>query len=331
MKKLHLVTEDASLDDLKYGDIDVIVVAAGYEPRCTHVLDRLQRTWNVAPSDVGQKVILIEFDEFGGLDSRAIADRFFASFTPRKRIRVTKDSPLGASHEFDEVMKSSGNSVRNILIDYTAMSRLHYLTLIPLLADRMGVRVVFAYAVGRYDGLEKQYPVATVGDPRAVPGLEGLPHSGRPRLYLFGLGYDGLGAEALVERLEAQRLAVFWADPGASPRAAEIARGHNSRLIERARLHFACSLWDVRKLTSILCRLAFETHATERLVFVPIGPKPHILACGLTAAQFEHTALLAPHFDAGGILRDVPEIEAAGDIILTRVQAAQPPSYLDWL
>jgi len=317
------------MGSLRLGDIDVILAASGYEPRCTHVLDTLQRTWKVDRKEIAEKLLVLEFVEYRDADTRTAADRFFDEFEPGTRIRVTRDSPIGISAEIGTLFRERGRTI-NVLVDYTAMARLHYLTLIPSLLTRTDIHVNFAYAVGDYSGLEDQYPVSTVGKPTAVPGLEGIPFSGRGRLYLFGLGYDGVGAEALAERLEADHLAVFWADPGASSRAADIAQSKNARLIDRARLKFSCGLREVEKLTSLLTRLAYETAGSERLVFIPIGPKPHILACGLAASQFEHAALLAPHFDDGGILQNIPKIQAAGEIICTSVRRIELPSYLDW-
>jgi len=134
------------------------------------------------------------------------------------------------------------------------------------------------------------------------------------------LGFDGTGTAALADRLEAARVVVFWAEPGASHSAAETAKTQNLSLIDRAFLKFHCPLEDVEGASSRLHRIAEELRDSDKFVLVPVGPKPHVLASGIVAAQMDHVTLLSPYQGGGGVRGEGPQIAAAGKIISTIVR-----------
>jgi hypothetical protein len=198
------------------------------------------------------------------------------------------------------------------------MSRSLYLCLLSLVEEVE--RIVFVYAIGDYSGVPSQYPVSVLGDIRSVPGLEGYGFPARPKVYVIGLGYDGIGTKALVDRLEADRLVVFWTDPGADSSAAQTVCVANEMVIGQSMAQFRTDLRDVAGTVRILRRIALETRSSEKLVLVPVGPKPHVLASGILAAGCRHATLLAPYLgvDRGGA--DPPRILPNGQMVVTVVR-----------
>jgi len=300
--------------DLRFADYDLVVACAGYEPRCTHLLTTLQKQWQVRAEDLGEKLLLLGFDTYRSAPSRVEADAIFRTFRARWEAQISTGDGLSVQHQISAI------GARRILVDYSCMSRALYLTLLGLPPAH---EMTFGYSVGNYGRADRPYPVSVVGDIRGVPGLEGLPHAQRPRLFVLGLGYDGVGTDALVDKLEAQCTVVVWADPGASPDSGSIASRVNRRLITAARVRVVRDLRDVCGTATVLRRIAQDVALTDKVVFCPVGPKPQVLACGIAAAGLEHATVLAPHLGSGGIRRDPPLVTATGEVVVTHVDASQ--------
>lgn len=311
------------LGGLSFEDIDLVVVGCGYEERCQFLTRTLVNVWGVDPVDLGRKLLVLDFDDLRDLPGRRRSDEFFGALSPRYRIEASKDSPFVLRDRLLELARRSLGRFR-VVVDYSAMPRFWYLPLVPLLRIVPDLVLHYCYALGDYGDAKSAYPVSAVGRVQGVPGLEGL-HQTRPRFYVLGLGYDGAGTRALVRQLEIQRYAVFWAAPGASPDAAEIAQDRNRDLVENAALRFSSPLHDIVGLCSLLRRIAHETQLSDKLVLVPVGPKPHVLACGIVAAEYSHVTLLAPHFSGGGIRRDHPNVTASGEVVCCTVSASPRP------
>jgi len=304
-----------NVTEISVEGVDLIATAAGYEPRCTNLLTTLER--DLRPEYIGERTLLVELRSHRDAEAGVLADEVFRRFEPKYRFDAdTDDAFLLIDHVRHIVAQAPPRRrVIHVMVDYSCMSRMLYLSLLSLLGER--IKLTFVYSIGKYGNAELNYPVAVVGDVRGVPGLEGLPLTSRPRLYVFGLGFDGVGALALAERLEAERLVTFWADPGAKVNSAELVLQQNTRLVTRSVATCRTDLRDVASTVDVLRRFILETRATDKVVFVPVGPKPHILAAGIAAHGQDHATLLAPHLRGGGIRDGIPPIEASGELIVT--------------
>lgn len=314
-QRMRMSAQRTSLQELPNDTRRLIVSAVGYEPRCTHVVAQISKHWDIPPSQLGQTLLLLEFKSHRNLATRVEAQGIFDTFAPKYRYAVDEFSGPAVRAEVGRIAREL--DVQHIVVDYSCLSRSLYLCLLALVSE--GFRMSFLYSVGDYGTAEKKYPVSAVGEIRTVPGFEGIPHPSRPKLYVIGLGFDGIGTKALLDKLEAGRLVVFWTDPGASARSSTIAVEANEMIIERALARFTTDLRDVNGTVAILRRLAIETAGSDQMILVPVGPKPHVLACGLLAAEFEHVTLLAPYLGTGRGGEDPPRIRAAGEIIVSEV------------
>ncbi len=317
---MSLTVAKCSFDDVRLETLDLIIAAVGYEPRCSFIFSRLAKVLKAKPSDVGAKTLLLAFKRHADVPTRRAAESVFASYRPLSRVEVDDQDGLLVLSSAREQLARVGTQSPHVFVDYTAMSRGLYLSLIQLLRD--GARFTFGYSVGHYGRLQQRYPVSCLGAQiRSVPGLEGSAFALRPRFYLFGLGYDGIGTRALADRLEPERYGVFWADPGASANAGQIAQRQNSSLIAGATVRFTRALSDVAGVYGALRLIADECAQSHKVVLCPVGPKPHILASGLASYGKEHTTLLAPHAPAGGFSdEELPLISASGEVVLTDVR-----------
>lgn len=318
---MALSVSKISVEDLRFDDVDLIVAATGYEPRCTHVVERLARQWRVPSTSVGEKLLLLRFKRHASVPTRLANDGFFDQFAPQMSLEVDDhDGPLVVSAVRNTALLRGTRALSHVLVDYTAMTRGLYLCLIRLLREDIGF--TFSYSIGRYGRLQRKYPVSSLGAAiRSVPGLEGAALASRPRFCMFGLGYDGIGTRALADRLEAGSYGVFWADPGASEDAPGTTREANASLIGGAVVSFQRGISDVAGVYEALTLVSAECEHTHKVLLCPVGPKPHTLAAGLASFENDHTALLAPHAAGAGMTpEELPLISAEGRLVLTRVQ-----------
>jgi hypothetical protein len=313
----HIRSSPLALEDVRPSAVDLVIAVSGYEPRCTHLCAELRRLHG---QEALRHLLLLPFKSHREAPSRREADAFYSDLSPKWTLEVTTDDGLAVRQRVRELLSRSSSESPLLLIDYTSMSRVLYLCLLDLLRD--GVRLAFFYSVGRYRKLEIDFPISSVGSIRSVPGLEGLPYPSRQRLYVFGLGFDAVGTGALLDRLEAGRFVTYWADPGAFPEAAAAVTDQHEKIISRALLSFWTDLRDVQQTVRILETIAFESLYRDKVVFVPVGPKPQVLAAAIVATRHDHITLLAPHLEGGGMRDRIPGIEASGEIVGTLVEAA---------
>ena len=126
--------------------------------------------------------------------------------------------------------------------------------------------------------------------------------------------------KALIDRLEVgRRVVVYWADPGAFASAASVTVNNNQKLIEKALVAFSVDLHDVRGAARMLEEVCLHVEHTDKVLIVPVGPKPLILAAAIVAAQYDHVTLLAPHLSGGGVKSKLPIIEANGALVITKL------------
>jgi hypothetical protein len=321
---LPLKIRRLQIEDIDPNRIALMVAAVGYERRSPHAAETLAERRVI---DLGQRLFLLRFKGHTDRPSRKDADRRFAALSPFADLWVDPSDGLLVREHTRTLIKAALRVGRSqVVVDYSSMSRMLYLCLLDLLEAFPTLEFVFIYSAGLYE-TAPSFPVSCVGDIRGVPGLEGLAFPTRPRLYVLGLGYDGIGTMALIERLEAERFVVFWTDPGVhvpegARTPAEIVCVRNASLIRRASGRFTTDVRDVEGTYREICRIAHGTQSTHKLVLAPVGPKPHVLASALAATTHRHATLVAPHLGDGGLTKELPEIAAEGELIITGVRAA---------
>ena len=173
--------------------------------------------------------------------------------------------------------------------------------------------VDFLYAMGKY---EKEKQPMVIRKMVSIPGCEGRAYRLRESVAIFGLGFHGLAALCVLDRLEADIVYTFLASPGASPDYVALTRKYNRDLIadRKSKPVFELPLASVETCYRYLA----ETIALHRLdgeiTLVPMGPKPHVLASILIAMRFQEVACLR----VSGYVEPL-DVLPTGEVVASRV------------
>ena len=287
---------------------DVSVFASGYESRCIHIPGLID------PSKVA-KPLVFGFTEESQAGNRPQNDAFYHEKWGCRPIPLSSDDEKPIYEHLHENTKTIDRPL-HILLDYSSMSRLWYAAVLNWSRFATAGKTViidFVYAMGKY-GEEKQ-PMVIRGMV-SIPGCEGRAYRLRKSVAVFGLGFHGLAALTVLDRLEADTVYVFLASPGSSEEYVAKTKELNKELISNPKTEAVLEL-PLGSIESCYRQLA-ETIAPHRqdgeITLVPMGPKPHVLASILVAMRFQEVACL--RVSGAPLPQDVKPI---GDLVATRV------------
>jgi hypothetical protein len=294
--------------DLQNTHYDLALFASGYEERATHLPSLLASGQVDRPSVLG-------FSALPEAPARVANDSYF---------RNRWAAPIACAPDDDRLVYAALSSLRtvpgtiHILVDYSSMSRDWYASVLSWLSTsdiRHRVSIDFAYSVGVEVAQAQPMPVLSIA---SVPGFEGISLKNRAVLVL-GLGFDSLAPTAVLEQMEPARVLAFVAAPAAADwHVDEALRANQGLLAEYVASHdlLRLPLRDVCRCVSLLAELAAPILGHYRVVFVPMGPKPHVLATLLTCLRLPEAGVL--HVRSQRVRADA--IQPTGELIITRVQ-----------
>ena len=283
------------------------IFASGYEERSTHLPSLID------PSRVERSLVL-GFTSLTDAPARVANDEYFARVWSNP-IACDPDDDRPIYEALGDLESASG--LVRILVDYSSMSRDWYAALLNWLATteiRSRASIDFAYSIGTTIAPYEPLPVLSV---TSVPGFEGLSLKARVVLVL-GLGFDAIAPLAVLEQMEPTRVLAFIAAPGAAETYVQESLRANEALLrefvdERDLLRLP--LGDVSRSVSLLSEVAAPLLAHHRVVFVPMGPKPHILAALLTCLKLPEAGVL--HVRSQRTRAD--RLSPTGEVIANRV------------
>jgi len=303
--------QTVDMPDILSRKFDLCIFASGYEERCIHCPSLLS-------PDVVKRAVVFSFNEKVEHNQRRRNDEFFDEQWPGDRVHLSTDDDMPIYEYMNEVNSGFEGEVR-ILMDYSSMSRLWYAALLNWVRTYSGpahLKVYFVYACGTY---RKSIAPLVIKDILAIPGCEGNPRPTHETAAVFGLGYEGESTLAVFDKLEAKYNYAVIANPGASPDAPKIARDKNSDLLEERPTVLEYSLLDLESTYIKLGELISVHRMKDNIVLVPMGPKPHILACILLAMRFQEITLLrvsGHRFENG---EQSEPVKATGALVVTEV------------
>lgn len=298
---------DIDFDSVCEGKYDLSLFASGYESRCIHIPGLIkQNTIN--------KPLVFGFTEEQFAGNRPQNDAFYSARWGCVPIPLSGDDEKPIYEYLNEYTRSINRPIR-ILLDYSSMSRLWYAAVLNWArfgASGRDVIIDFVYAMGRYD--EEKRPMVIRGM-TSIPGCEGRTYRLRESVAVFGLGFHGLAALCVLDRLEADTVYVFLASPGSKEEYDARTREVNKDLINNQKTKGILEL-PLASVEGCYRDLA-ETIAPHRpdgeITLVPMGPKPHVLASILVAMRFQEVACLR-------VSGDPPQdVKPSGEIVATRV------------
>lgn len=296
---------DTGLDAIFNEQYDVSLFASGYEARCIHVPGLIN------PDAVANPMVF-GFTEEPLTGNRPTNDQFYFNRWGLKPIPLSSDDEKPIYDYLNKYTQSHDGPIR-ILLDYSSMSRLWYAAVLNwarFAVHGRDVIIDFIYAMGRYE--EDKQPMVIRGM-ATIPGCEGRAYRLRESVAVFGLGFHGLAALCVLDRLEADTVYVFLASPGSSEKYVAKTRELNSELINSHNTKAVLDL-PLASLEASYRHLA-ATIAPHRLdgeiTLVPMGPKPHVLASILVAMRFPEVACLRVSGDPPQDVKPTGEIAAA--------------------
>lgn len=301
--------ESFSFESTCWETYNLIFVASGFEERSTHLATHI-------PNENLDQLKVIGFDDNRDTLSRAKNDKWFTERT-RRPIHI----PI-STNEVEQLIYGSLNSLTSdtvkIAVDYSAMTRDWYgriLTWARYQTKFKEVTVDFFYSHGSYCS---KFDHLQIKDIVCVPGYEGVGAGARFTTAFFGLGFDGGATSTVGELIEADRTICFVARGGAVDPHADEVTSKNSEIIRESNADLIyLPLSDVRRATSILLEnIGKYCNDSDKVLVIPMGPKPHILA-SLLACQIVPSAACLHVRGARGT---PVQVTASGEIACTRVQ-----------
>ena len=299
---------DTDFDSVCEERYHVALFASGYESRCIHLPGLIDPT-------IIANSLVFGFMEEPHSGKREDNDRFFLERWNREPITLSGDDEKPIYEHLDEHASSLSGPL-HILIDYSSMSRLWYAAVLNWArfgASVKNVIIDFIYSMGRYE--QEQQPMVIRGMV-SIPGCEGRAYRLRESVAVFGLGFHGLAALCVLDRLEADTVYAFLASRGSSEEYISKTRENNKELISNLKTKEVLEL-PLASVENCYRHLA-ETIAPYRqdgeITLVPMGPKPHVLASILVAMRFQEVACL--RVSGAPAPQDV---KPTGDIVATRI------------
>lgn len=301
---------DVHFSDLVEGGYDVAIFASGYESRCLQV-PRLLRQ-----SDISA-VVVLGFEDLATSKERLSHDEYFKTEWAAPPIISKSDDDFVIQSVLNELQRLRG-PLHRILVDYSSMSRIWYaglLNWVRYASNSASTVIDFVYSCGQY---QEDFPQMVIKDMLMVPGCEGAtPRSGKS-IAVFGLGFNGWASKCVLERLEADEVFAFVANPGSSEGYPSRVRLANAEFLEEPRLlnhTLDLPLASVTTSYRYLAELVCPNLARDSITLVPMGPKPHVLASILLAIKFPEVACLR----VSAMRAYTEAVSPTGELIVTRV------------
>jgi hypothetical protein len=298
---------DSDFDSVCEEKYDLSLFASGYESRCIHVPGLID------PQIVANPLV-IGFAEEPFTGYRPSNDIFFSERWGCKPISLSGDDEKPIYDFLQKCTQTINHTIR-ILLDYSSMSRLWYTAVLNwarFAASGKDVIIDFVYAMGKYD--EEKQPMVIRGM-ASIPGCEGRAYRLRESVAVFGLGFHGLAALCVLDRLEADTVYAFLASPGSSEEYVARTLEVNKDLINNHKTKpvLEMPLSSIETTYRHLAEIIAPHRQDGEITLVPMGPKPHVLASILVAMRFQEVACLR-------VSGDPPqEVKPTGDIVVTRV------------
>ena len=207
------------------------------------------------------------------------------------------------------------NPTLKMVVDYSSMSGHWYAAILNWAIHSLGqtdIEIDFLYSVGEHKTNVPPFEISAI---LPIPGCEGGVGLYRS-VSVFGLGFDGLATLCVLDRLEPDDVYCYLASPAAYEDYPGKARGENEELITQyAKATVGLPLSSVEQTTRLLAELIAPHRNRADITFVPMGPKPHVLAAILLALRFEETSCL----HVGGLPPAPEEVSPTGQVVATRV------------
>lgn len=313
MLRTLIEVEDLTFEQIANQTYDVAMFASGYESRCIRLSQLL------APHRISQ-VVVWGFEGNALPEMRGLHDLHFIQKWARRPEVISHSQFRAPTDSLAAQVRDRMRSDRelHILCDYSSMSRTWYAALLNLARFTEGpatVTIDFAYTSGQYAAsYAEEVQGAVVDEIVSIPGQEGLSATRDSTVAALGLGFSPAAAQGVLERIQPHSIFSFFADPGAKREYADVCRSANNALIRRSEFVLHLPLFSVSTTYRLLCEAVSTTLPDQQVSFIPMGPKPHVLASMLVACRFRQIACLYARMKR----QEVSDVRPLDDLIITR-------------
>jgi hypothetical protein len=301
--------KDMDLQNVGQYHYDLAMFASGYEERCTAI----PKLFN--PSQI-ENAVVIGFTEENADQQRVINDKYFIANWVEKISISSSNDDREIYNILNTIFENSSNrKTIHILVDYSSMSRLWYAGVLNWAkffskADELRIDMLYAPGVHR----EKISPMV-INDILSIPGCEGSATSLFQSIAVFGLGFDSYAALCVLDRIEPDYYYTYLASPTIFPDYPEIVMKKNDDIIRSARNTLSLPLFSVEQTYNALGEIVSLHKDEADIIFVPMGPKPHVLASILLAMKFREITCLRVSSSDGS----KTNIKAAEHVVGSRI------------
>ncbi len=172
-----------------------------------------------------------------------------------------------------------------ILVEYSSMSRVWYTAIInwARFAPINDVELSFVYCIGEY---KDDFTPLLINNIYTLMGYEGSSKHSKT-LAIFGLGFDKMAALCVIDRLEPDLVISFVASTehhDYQKKAADINDEFTKTYGQNELMYFPIT--SVTNTYRLMSELVTAYVDEFNVVFIPMGPKPHILASILLSSKY---------------------------------------------
>lgn len=264
--------------DLQQQELDVAVVASGFEERARKVAGLLGSS--------PRRRIALGFEEIQGHSERIKNDAAL------KRLgyaaTVIGGGDWGTARALVESVVEDVDRNGTVLIDISSMTRTWFgaaVALLGALERAQPLRTLFTYVPAAYRAQREAYPQNRVVGP--LPAYTGLGYPNAPAALVVGLGHDPERALGIQREIDPGLTATFMADPAADRRYVAACRRANRTLLDDVpvELQYRYPLVDFPSTFGRLDDVSSYLSRQWRVVLTSLGPKIFSLAAFLVAVN----------------------------------------------
>lgn len=306
MKIIKTIQEE--FDNIVFKSNDILIVASGYEPRCTHLFKKIKekgiipKTYVLSFSSKKSKVHKLN-DIFYNENNCSVMDiNGNSDFKVKELLRT-----ILSENDLTENL--------NIYVDISSMTRIWYasiLSYLNLLEKSTKIVLTFFYSISKFMHPKNSQLHNIHVQP--VQDFSNLSIPDKPTALVIGLGYEKNRAFGLRESLDAEELYLFCTDQNSSKEYYTEVLTQNKEMLFRTNPNniIYYPLKDLKYTESLLTDICTRVTEKFRIIIAPCGPKLFTLLSFVIAINLEDIDVW--RISAGDEAEPVEKI-ATGEII----------------
>ncbi|CAM3720294.1 hypothetical protein [Pseudoalteromonas maricaloris] len=305
--------KDLSRAKLTQSEYDLAIFAVGYEPRCTHLFDLLEK------SKIND-ILLLAYEESQQNEMHKL---HLANFGINDVVILTHSE---IREVYSALIKrvealSVDKETFKVLIDYSSMSRNWYAAILNYFFNILTIKVevTMVYSCAEYP-LSSDFLDFELGDVKVLPGCQGSPITKKKTAGIFMLGFDRVGPLSFYNLLEPDLVYGVVSSPGSLPNYEEKAREINNQFIQHQLNNgenlIGAPIFSVAQTYENLCQLIRPIKNSYNISIVQFGPKPHLLASTIAGLVFRNVSCIYSEYKR----TKHHHVKASGDLVITLIE-----------